>query len=304
MKKILLIGGAGFIGSHLKSTLLNRGYEVIIGCRNLPANKDPAVTYLSLAKDNMAPLESILPECSHVVHLASATTPGTSMLEPSKEVINNILPIAHLLEAMQKYHDIHLIFVSSGGAIYGNTHQDLVREDTLSQPLSYYGASKTAIEAFLYTYQKQTNNPVTILRPSNLYGSKQPLKTHFGIIPTIFNCLINDSVFEIWGDGEIIRDYLYIDDFIDLCIRIIQAKNYSHSYRIFNAGSGKGLSINHICNQVESITGKSICREYTHSRSVDVKKIVLNSSKVQSEFNWQASTSIKTGLEKTWENFQ
>jgi len=303
MKKILLIGGAGFIGSHLKNRLLDHGYEVAILCREMPDIQDADVEYLVFPLDDMAALAEVLPQCSHVIHLASATTPGISVQEPSTEVINNILPTFRFLEVLQQYQHIHLIFISSGGAIYGDTGEEFVSESTALQPLSYYGASKVSIETFLHAFQQQTTNQITILRPSNIYGPNQPLKLLFGIVPTIFNRLINDSVLEIWGDGEIIRDYLYIDDFIALCLSVLQATDDLKGYRVFNAGSGHGYTINQICGFVESIAGKTINRTYAESRRVDVKRIVLDSGYAELEFHWKASTSIEQGLRNTWDYY-
>ena len=304
MKKILLIGGTGFIGSHLKRALTHQSYEITIMCRQVPpCQEEPDVTYLLFNPDEEKDLDTILSECSHVIHLASATTPSTSMLKPEMEIINNLLPVSRLLERLQKYPEIHLIFISSGGAIYGNTYLDFVKEDTVLHPLSYYGAGKAAIEAFLYAFHEQAGNRVTVVRPSNLYGEGQPLKSQFGLIPTLFNHLINDSEMQIWGDGETIRDYLYIGDFVDLCIRIIQSATDGNSYETINAGSGYGLSINQLCDLAESITEQTIQRQYVASRTVDVKRIVLDSSKAENRFGWKASTPVKTGLEKTWEGF-
>jgi UDP-glucose 4-epimerase len=303
VKKTLLIGGAGYIGSHLKNSLLERGYEVAILCRKMPDIQDTDVEYLVYPMDDMAALAEILPQCSHVIHLASATTPGTSAQEPSTEVINNILPTLRFLEVLQQHQHIHLIFISSGGAIYGDIGEEFVGESNILQPLSYYGASKVTIETFLHAFQQQTTNKITILRPSNIYGPNQPLKLHFGIVPTIFNHLINSSVLEIWGDGETIRDYLYIDDFIALCLSVLQAADDSKGYRVFNAGSGHGYAINQICNLVESITGKTIKRTYAESRRVDVKRIVLDSGYAELEFEWKASTSIEQGLQNTWDYY-
>jgi len=304
IKKILLIGGTGFIGSNLTHALLDKGNEVAILCRNLPEHQIPSVTYLSNSPNSTSALESILPECSHVFYLASATTPGTAIREPSVEVLNNLLPISHFLETLQKYPNIKLIFISSGGAIYGNSMQDYVIEETTPHPLSYYGAGKVAIEAFLYAFQKQSGIQVTVLRPSNLYGKGQTLKANFGIIPTILNCQVNAQIFRIWGDGETIRDYLYIDDFIDLCLRIIRSTSTKNAYNVYNAGSGQGLSVNQLCRLIEAITEHPVKREYLEARNVDVKRIVLDSNSVKSTYNWLPSTSIETGLKKIWDGYR
>jgi len=300
MKKILLLGGTGFVGSRLCDRLVETGSRVIVWGHNFPPIRDPAVEYVTGSLDNVNLLGSLLPECSHVFHLASATTPGSSRLEPGIEVVNNTLPMVRLLAVMQEFPDIHLIFASSGGAIYGSPSKGMVQEQDPLEPISYYGAGKVAAEAFLNAYHKQTGNGVTILRPSNLYGPGQRPKAHFGIIPTLFDCVMTGKTFEIWGDGEVIRDYLFIEDFVELCRRTISRASDHRVLSVFNAGSGKGYSINQLCDSVRKITDQTLKTAYRPSRGIDVSRIVLDSCAAQRAFDWEASTSLEDGLARTW----
>ena len=300
MKKILLLGGTGFVGSRLCQRLVETGSRVVVWAHSFPPVRDPAVEYVTDSLDNVNLLESLLPDCSHVFHLASATTPGSSRLEPGVEVVNNTLPLVRLLGVMQRFADIHFHFVSSGGAIYGDHPKSMVQERDPLEPISYYGAGKVAAEAFLHAYHKQTGNGVTILRPSNLYGPGQRPKAHFGIIPTLFDCVKSGKTFEIWGDGEVVRDYLFIDDFVELCQRTISWDSNRRTLSVFNAGSGKGHSINQLCESVQTVTNQALKTEYRPSRGVDVSRIVLDSSAALRVFDWKASTNLEDGLTRTW----
>lgn len=303
MNKILIIGGTGFIGSHLKNALSKQGYEVIIACRMPPAKPEPDINYIAVEETGQNQLEVALAECRHIFHLASSSTPSTSQLNPSHEILTNLQFTAQILELLQRYQNRHLIYISSGGAIYGNVSENFVNEEKVLKPLSYYGAAKASIEAFLCAFQSQTQNHVTILRPSNLYGPGQALKSNFGVIPTLFDRAIRQTTFEIWGDGETVRDYLYIQDFIDLCMRTISFSISNDKFEVFNAGSGQGITINQLSEFVVRITGKAIQKKYIESRSVDVNRIVLDSSNASSRYQWKATTTIEKGLEAAWKYY-
>jgi UDP-glucose 4-epimerase len=303
MKRILLLGGTGFVGSRLCLRLVETGSRVVVWGHNFPPIRDPAVEYVTDSLDNTNILNSLLPDCSHVFHLASATTPGSSRLEPSVEVVHNMLPMARLLAAMQRFPDVHFIFVSSGGAIYGDQPKRMVHERDPLAPISYYGAGKVAAEAFLHAYHKQTGNGVTIFRPSNLYGPGQRPKAHFGIIPTLLECVKSGNTFQIWGDGEIIRDYLFIEDFVELCRRTIPWASDQRALSVFNVGAGKGHSVNQLCDCIRKITNQTLKTAYQPSRGIDVAQIVLDSSAARSTFDWTVSTDLEDGLKRTWNWF-
>ena len=161
-------------------------------------------------------------------------------------------------------------------------------------PLSYYGAGKAAIEAFIIAFCQQQNRPATILRPTNFYGPGQSCQPGFGIIPTIFDCLLKSKALPIWGDGKSVRDYLYIDDFIELCTQISTSPS-PPDLRIYNVGSGLGYSINSLCDLIEEVTNKQIIREYHPSRSVDVQRVVLDCSRIEHDHAWHAQTDLTTG---------
>jgi UDP-glucose 4-epimerase len=191
----------------------------------------------------------------------------------------------------------HLIFFSSGGTLYGNPTMVPVEENHPLAPLSYYGAGKAAIEAFLQTFRSQSDTSISILRPSNIYGVEQPLRPGFGIIRTMLEHAKQRSQMEIWGDGEIIRDFIYIDDVVDVCIKLIDKNNESG---IYNVGSDRGRSLNEIKRIIETTCKVQLDVQYKTARQIDVKKIVLNSSPIRDQFNWQPRVSLEEGIASTW----
>lgn len=298
--KILIIGGSGFIGKSLCSRLCNSGlYVTTISRSPIPA-LHKRHKHEDLTLDNTHEIKKLVKSASYIFHLASDTTPGSSKLQPSLEANNNIFPTFRLLELLQDIKSPPIIYCSSGGAIYNTNASSPYDESSQLKPISYYGAGKLAIENFFSAYSHQTKNPAIILRPSNVYGPGQRTKKQFGVIPTIFNSISKNLPFEIWGSGEDIRDYIYIEDFLDLCFLIIQRKWERETLETYNVGSGIGHSIIDICNISEKTSKKKLNKIFMPSRGIDNPITILNCKKATSEFNWKAKTPLKKGLESTW----
>lgn len=276
---ILLFGGAGFIGSALAQRLNNEGREVHI-----------------LGRHNADQLEYLLPQCHTVVHLASATTPGSSANHPGLE-LNNFVPTLHLLELMEYASESHLIFFSSGGTVYGNPDHLPIAENAPLVPLSYHGAGKAALEMLCQAFRAK-GHAVTILRPSNAYGPGQPLRSGFGLIRTMLEHARLGTTMDIWGDGESTRDFIFIDDIVEACSRLLPLQHDSTTY---NLGSGIGHSINQVRHIVEQITGIELQTAYHPARGIDVRAVVQDISRLQVQLSWRPHISLEAGIQRTWE---
>lgn len=295
---ILLIGGGGFVGTALARRLIGAGRRV----HRLQRSATPSLgeldrVYSGSAADR-ALLDKILTTCRCVVHLASSTTPGDSVMQPVREGEENLLPTLTLLEALREVPGTHLIFFSSGGTVYGNPAVSPVDEAAALAPLSFHGAGKLASEAFLRAFQHLSGQDVTILRPSNLYGPDQPLKRGFGLLRTMLEHARRGSCMEIWGDGENVRDYLYIDDMVEACCHAMQIAG---GMQLFNVGSGAGYSVNMLRPVVERITGRPLDVVMRPARSVDVRSIVLDSSRFRQASSWKPGMPLEPGIRQTWE---
>lgn len=302
---ILLLGGTGFVGRQLLEQLHQQQAETYVIARKahtLP--KLAGVHYYASSLDNPELLNAILPQCKIVVHLASDSTPSSSAFGPIFEAEHNLLPTLKLLEVLQKNEHASLIYFSSGGTIYGDPNTQFVNEDNLLTPLSYYGAGKVTLEKFIIAFCHQLQRSAIILRPANFYGPGQPYCQGFGIIPTIFHNILNSKPLPIWGDGETVRDYLYISDLIDLCIQMINKPIKHNGVRIYNVGSEQGHTINQLCTLIEEVTHQPIVRQYQKSRTVDVKRIVLDCTRLHNDYQWYPSVDLLTGLGFTWKWFQ
>ena len=305
-KGVLILGSSGFVGTSLLRYLKSTGVKVFCISTQVPVidDTDLVKSYVG-SLDDSSLLDEVLPQCNIVFYFASHSTPGFSAHKPSIEAESNLLPCLRFLEILEKYNDMLLVYLSSGGAVYGNTSEEFNTENIPLKPLSYYGAGKAAVEKFLLAYQSQTGNKILILRPSNLYGPGQNIREGFGIIPTVFKNIIEKQPIIIWGNGETVRDYLYIDDFINLCLIVVHKRIMPmYRRRIYNVGSGQGVTLNSLLRVVEEITGESIMREYLPKRGVDVETSILNCTRMNEDYDWKAEMLFKDGIIETWEWFQ
>ena len=278
---VLLLGGTGFIGQALATRLRQRGTEVqVVGRKEVPR------------------LDEFLPHCSTVIHLASATTPSTSSAQPSLEQLNLNLT-GQLLQCLQGRPDIHLIYFSSGGTVYGDPAQLPVGEDAPLAPMSPYGVAKVAQENSCRTLSTR-GNAVTILRPSNAYGPGQSIKSGFGLVRTLLEHARLGTTLEIWGDGENVRDFIYIDDLVDATLRLVDLPQDCATY---NLGSGVGHSVNQIKRLVEQVTGLPIKTVHRPARATDVRAVVLDSTRLCERLGWQPGVELARGVDRTWRLF-
>ncbi len=300
-KNVLIIGGTGFIGGNIASRLDSNGYRVFSLSRNpvsFPKKKGD-IQYFQGTLNNINSYKDIIDVCDTIIHAASDSVPADTYREPLCEVHNNLLPTISFLELLQSLSHKHVIYLSSGGAIYGHPDKVPVTEDSHCSPLSYHGAAKLSIESFLYAFTLQTKNIVTVLRPSNIYGPGQRKKIGFGLIQTVLNCLADNQEVTIMGDGTIEKDYLHVYDLADACEKAVCKKPIT-SFNLYNVGYGKGASINKICVIVERETGRTLKKRYISERVIDPKKNVLDISRIRSELGWEPQVSLSQGIREMW----
>ncbi|MCG7854209.1 MAG: NAD-dependent epimerase/dehydratase family protein [Methanosarcinaceae archaeon] len=297
-KNILLLGGGGFIGTALARRLCENNFNVHILSKHFPAREiEPNMIFYQGNLDDKKILERVLPECKTVIHLASSTTPGSSSRQPALEADKNITPTLRFLDILQGYENVHIIFVSSGGTLYGNPESPPVNETHPLNPLSFHGAGKVALETFLRTFSTLPEKNTTIVRPSNVYGPGQSLRSGFGVMRTMLEHVRRGTVMEIWGDGMSVRDFLYIDDMLSALICLI---DFPYDNNTYNVGSGIGYSLNQLKKIIESVCGKKLAAVYRPSRRSDVKTIVLDSYLLSKKTKWHPTVSLEQGIELTW----
>ena len=253
----------------------------------------------------MAPFDApghfsaLLPRCRAIVHAASASTPGSSAAQPQLD--GNLRSTLAMIEALQEARDVPLLYLSSGGTLYGDRH-GTAREDDVLRPRSYHGAGKAAAEHFIQAWAAQYEGAATILRPSNVYGPGQSPKPGFGIVATAFDCAVHGRPLAIWGEGGAVRDYLYVDDLVSLCMAILQ-RDPAPGTHVFNASAGHGVALDVLLDAIDAITGKPLSRDFQPRRLVDVHAIVPDNTAARRAFDWQPAIALEPGLRRTWQWF-
>jgi UDP-glucose 4-epimerase len=247
---------------------------------------------------NRAFLASVLPQMDMVFHLVSTTVPKTSNDDPTFDVMSNVVETIYLLEQCAKEKVKKVVFVSSGGAVYGTPAALPVAEDSPEMPESSYGITKLAIEKYLGLFHRLYGLNYVILRPSNPYGERQNPDGDQGVIAVFLGRIAKGQAIDIWGDGSNVKDFIYIGDLID---GIYKAAFSDSVHRVFNIGSGIGHSVNDIVRRIAEKVDRPISMNYGPKGTFDVSRIYLDIALARKGLGWEPRISLDEGLRRTWE---
>jgi len=297
--KILVLGGNGFIGSHLVDKLLIEGHSVRVFDKNGEHYRKAlhGVDYHLGEFGNRGLLSEALNGIDVVVHLISTTLPKTSNDDPVFDVQSNVVETLFLLEQCVINKIKKIIFASSGGTIYGIPQTVPVSENNPTNPICSYGISKLTIEKYLHLYKRLYDLDFVIIRPSNPFGSRQNPFGIQGVIPVFLGKIIRNEPIQIWGTGSVVRDYIYIEDLVNAFNMAIINNTASP---VYNIGSGKGHSLNELLSIMKSVTQRDLSVTYTKARAYDVPEIYLDIDKASKDLNWKPLTSLEQGIRNTW----
>lgn len=296
----LVLGGNGFIGSHLVDLLLREGHGVRVYDRadDRFRSRLAQVEYIYGELGNQGLIRAALTDVDVVFHLISTTIPGTSNADPAFDVQSNVVDTIRVLEECVAAKIKRFVFVSSGGTIYGIPRTVPIPESHPLNPTCSYGVAKLAIEKYLALFEYLYGLEYVILRPSNAYGERQNPFGQQGVVGVFLGKIVRQEPIVIWGDGSVTRDFVYAGD---LATALYQAANYnSLGERIFNVGSGSGVSINEVLKALSAITGRDLDVRYTEARRFDVPVNVLDTSLAKEHLGWAPATDLAGGLACTW----
>lgn len=298
--RCLVLGGRGFVGSHLIEKMLEHGYFVRCFDRMPATHPDHLAgqTGLELYEGDIMSEDSLLEAmsgCDVCIHLASTTLPKSSNADPQYDIESNLLGSVKLLQQAIKTGIRKIVFLSSGGTVYGSSNQQKISESHPTNPITSYGITKLAIEKYLGLFKQLHGLDYTVLRASNLYGPRQPVHRNQGAVATFLQKALNNEEIEIWGDGHITRDYIYIEDMVSALLSSI---HYAGDQTVFNIGSAVGTSLNELLDRIDQILGRPTRRKYLEGRPFDVPANVLDIHLAAQELQWTPGVSLDEGLSK------
>lgn len=296
--KALIIGGCGFIGSHVVDKVRAEGVTVRVLDRRAEMFRTPlpGVEYVMGDLSDTAQIYETMSGVDAVIHLASTTVPSTSNLDPVGDINGNLIATVRLLEVMRSAGVRKMVYLSSGGTVYGVPQTDPMREDHPLNPISSYGIVKGAIENYLFMEHKLHGLQYVALRASNPYGPRQGHTGIQGLIGTHLWRLARKEQIEVWGDGSIVRDFIHVQDMADLCYRAL----VSDVTGVFNAGSGEGASVAEVVKKICDVVGGDVKPIYKDKRNFDVPRVVLDVTRAKEAFGWQKTIDLEQGIKDTW----
>jgi UDP-glucose 4-epimerase len=297
----LVLGGSGFLGSHLCEALLLSGHRVKIavpegvGLHNLTGILNQ-IEVLRLDLNEAAKVNEIGGGIDRVFHLACTTRPKTSNDSPVRDLEENLVATVRILDSCVANNVGRIIFVSSGGTVYGNPKSLPISEEHPKAPICSYGIHKLTIEHYLRLYESLYGLNYRVARISNAYGERQSIYDEQGLIGTVLEKLLTGQTINVYGNGETVRDYVYVTDAISALLRLAEVDTSS---RVFNVGSGCGVSVMEVIRTVESVFGQKANLQFFPARPIDVAKNILDISRIRMETGWAPRVSFEEGIART-----
>lgn len=296
MTKVLITGGAGFIGSHIADKLICNGYEVIIvddfssgKMSNLVENSNIQIFNESILSGNLDKIfEKTKPE--YCIHLAAQTSVNYSISMPFEDAELNILASVKLLEICKKYN-IKKFIAASSAAVYGIPQYLPIDEEHQTEPILQYGLSKLSMEKYI----KLSGVPYLIFRFSNAYGPRQSSSKESGVIAIFDRAMKNNEKINIYGDGSQIRDFIYVEDIAQICVRAIKT---NVSNEVINFSTNNGVTLNKLFKVMSTLYTYSKSVNYCHKRDGDIKDSILSNKKALEIFGDIKYTPLLEGLKR------
>lgn len=296
--KVLVTGGAGFIGSHTVDNLINSGANVVV-VDNLSTGKEenlnPRAQFvmLDIASEQLTGVfDRYQPD--YVIHLAAQVSVAASITNPVRDSITNIVGCVNLLENCRRSGVKKVIYASSA-AVYGNPETEVVAESTPTLPLSFYGVSKLTPEYYLRVFHHLYGLRYTVLRYANVYGPRQDATGEGGVVSIFATKILAQAIPVIFGDGEQTRDFVYVQDIADANVRALTRGDLM----VLNVGTGERTSVNRLYNLMAEIAGANSVPHYTEARPGEVRHSCMDNRKLVKDLEWKPEFPLQEGLANT-----
>ncbi|WP_158767339.1 NAD-dependent epimerase/dehydratase family protein [Terricaulis silvestris] len=288
-----VFGAGGFIGANLCLALQERVGRLVGFGRRAPPDALQNVEWVQGDFADPDAYDAALAGANAVIHLVGASTPASANTDMIADVMNNVVATLHFLDACRRHGVQRVIFVSSGGTIYGVPDVIPTPETYTPEPITAYGVSKLAIERYLSLYRHLHGLEYRALRVANPYGPFQSAAKGQGVVAAFMDKALAGQPIEVWGDGSVVRDYVYVADVVEA---IIAAMSHDGPSRVFNIGGGRGHSLNELIGAISEAVGRPIQRTEKAARIIDAPRSVLDISRAQAELGWTPRTELSDGL--------
>lgn len=298
--KIVVFGGGGFLGSAICDRLLKDGHQLRIFERpRVPPYReftaDESVEWVTGDLSSTHDLNDAIQGMDSVLHLVSTTLPKSSNEDPVYDVQTNVVPSLHMLNAMVSQGVSRIVFISSGGTVYGKPRYTPIDEKHPTDPVVSYGITKLAIEKYLHMFSQLYGIKAVTLRVANPYGERQRVETAQGAVGVFLHNALKNKPIEIWGDGSVQRDYIHVSDVAEA---FAKALVYDGKEECFNISSGKGTSLNDLIAMLQDILPEELQVNYKPARSFDIDISVLSNDLARRELGWEPQLSMPEGLKR------
>lgn len=301
--KCLVLGGCGFIGSHVVERLLRDGHDVRVFDKsnvdesNIASFRD-RVSLVTGDFTNVVDVYAALEDIETVFHFVGTTLPQSSQENLAYDIETNVMAGVRLLEACLKNDVRRIVFSSSGGTVYGMPQKTPITEDHPNNPICSYGVTKLAVEKYIALFNRLHGLDYRVVRYANPYGPRQRIHASQGAVAVFLGRALEDKPVTIWGDGTVKRDYIYVQDAAEATVRLATEE---HPAGIYNVGSGRAESLNELVNTIRKVTGRKFDVNYTEARKIDVPVNVLDIGKIGGTLDWRPATGLEEGIRKTWQ---
>ncbi len=293
----IVLGGGGFIGTNLSRRLAASGARVRAFSRHFAF--PTAVPRVDLRVGDFCDADALATAIEGfdvVYHLVHATPPQPANADIAGDIKNNVVPSLALFDICRKLHVKRIVFLSSGGTVYGRAATVPTPETAPTEPIAAYGISKLMIEKYLGLHEHLNQADYRILRVTNPFGPFQGTVKNQGIVATMIARGLAGQPIEIWGDGSAVRDFVYIDDVIDA----LELASRDHSeFRIFNVGRGEGHNLREIANRIQTLLGRELKLVWKDARPLDVPVSIVSNRRAREVLGWLPKTVLDEGLKKT-----
>lgn len=302
--KILVTGGAGFIGSHIADGLIEQGHDVVIiddlSMGNMDNVNPDAKFYLMDIRSKEVAKMFELEKFDIICHQAAQMDIRKSVQDPVYDAGINILGTINLLQNCVDHKVKKVLFSSTGGAVYGEQETFPCSEDHPLRPISPYGIGKLAVEKYLYYYANEFQLNYTILRYANVYGPRQNPKGEAGVIAIFAEKLLKGEQPLIHGDGKQTRDYIYVEDIKQANLAVLE----DPENHIYNVGTGIETDVNQLFEELNQLTGSQSTEKHGPAMPGEQRRSVINPEKLMQKTHWKPDTDLQKGLEQTVQFFR